>query len=79
MILAKVKGEKLQDDKTMIMERVIQLVANLPNDSKLRQELTNSFITELWESLDHPPLLYAGDKFVYRQADGSNNVGSLRL
>jgi len=69
-----VKGEKLTDDKTMIMERVIQLVANLPNDSKLRVELTNTFLGELWNSLGHPPSLYVGDKYRYRQADGSYNV-----
>jgi len=42
-VLARLKGEKLTDDKTMIMERIIQLAANLPNDSKLRAELTNTF------------------------------------
>lgn len=56
----------------MIMERVIQVVASLPSRSKLRDELTNSFLNELWYSLDHPPLLYVGDDFNYRKADGSN-------
>ena len=74
MVKAKLKGEALTDDKTMIMERVIQLVANLPSDSKLRTELTNSFLGELWDSLEHPPSLYVGEKFRYRQADGSYNV-----
>ncbi|KAH6616000.1 heme peroxidase [Chaetomium sp. MPI-SDFR-AT-0129] len=73
MVVAKVKGEKLSDDKTMIMERVIQLVSNLPSDSKLRTELTNTFLGELWYSLEHPPSLYVGEKFQYRQADGSYN------
>ncbi len=71
---AKIKGEKVTDDKTMIMEKVIQLVSNLRSDSRVREELTNTFIKELWDSLDHPPLLYAGEKYVYRRADGSNNV-----
>ncbi len=31
-------------------------------------------IDELWNSLQHPPMSYLGDKFAYRQADGSNNV-----
>lgn len=31
-------------------------------------------IDELWNSLQHPPMSYLGDKFTYRQADGSNNV-----
>ncbi|KAL1836745.1 hypothetical protein VTJ49DRAFT_4720 [Mycothermus thermophilus] len=75
MVLARLKGEKLVDDKTMIMEHVIQLVSNLPSDSKLRVELTNSFLSELWYTLEHPPSLYVGDQFRYRQADGSlNNI-----
>ncbi|MCJ1251085.1 hypothetical protein MMC30_008316 [Trapelia coarctata] len=69
------KKGSLKDDKTYIMERVIQLVAGLPPRSNTRIDLTNSFIDELWNSLPHPPLSYLGDKFQYRQADGSyNNV-----
>ncbi|KAI2618256.1 linoleate diol synthase [Hypomontagnella submonticulosa] len=70
---SKLKGEQVTDDKTMIMERVIQLVAGLPHGSRLREELTNTFINELWYTLDHPPLLYMGDKHQYRMADGSWN------
>ncbi|KAI1254505.1 hypothetical protein MGN70_003909 [Eutypa lata] len=70
---SKLKGEQLQDDKTMIMEHVIQLVAGLPSNSRLREELTNSFLNELWYTLDHPPLLYVGEKHQYRMADGSWN------
>ncbi|KAM5345930.1 hypothetical protein ACJ41O_011791 [Fusarium nematophilum] len=69
----KVKGETLQDDKTMIMERTIQLVAGLSDHSKVQEVLTNSFIDQLWNSLDHPPMLYMGDEFRFRQPDGSNN------
>ncbi|KAI2464196.1 linoleate diol synthase [Annulohypoxylon bovei var. microspora] len=70
---SKIKGEQLTDDKTMIMERVIQLVAGLPTNSRLREELTNTFLNELWDTLEHPPLLYMGDKHEYRMADGSWN------
>ncbi|KAG6027330.1 hypothetical protein E4U41_000966 [Claviceps citrina] len=73
IMTAKLKGETLQDDKTMIMERTIQLVATMPKKSKRREVLTNSFIDQLWNSLQHPPLLYMGDTFKYRQPDGSNN------
>ncbi len=86
----KASGE-LQDDKTYLMERVIQvcdedhnkshaglranlhwkLVAGLPTRSKARADLTNAFLDELWNSLQHPPLSYLGDKYQYRQADGS--------
>lgn len=39
----------------------------------MRNDLTLAFIDELWNSLQHPPLSYLGDKFQYRQADGSYN------
>lgn len=74
IIKSKLKREKIQDDKTMIMERTIQIVAKLPHNSRLREQLTNTFIEELWDSLDHPPMLYMGDEFKYRRADGSYNV-----
>ena len=51
-----------------------QLVSELPSRSKTRVDLTNAFLDELWNSLQHPPLSYLGDKFQYRQADGSYNV-----
>ncbi|CCF43731.1 linoleate diol synthase [Colletotrichum higginsianum] len=73
IIKSKLKREKIQDDKTMIMERTIQIVAKLPHNSRLREQLTNTFIEELWDSLDHPPMLYMGDEFKYRRADGSYN------
>ncbi|KAL9587477.1 MAG: hypothetical protein Q9212_000179 [Teloschistes hypoglaucus] len=68
----KATGE-LQDDKTYVMEKLMQLVAGLPSNSKLRVDLTNSFIDELWNSLQHPPMSYMGDKYTYRQPDGSHN------
>lgn len=87
---SKASGQ-LQDDKTYLMERVIQvssfhrsdvgggltawqLVAGLPATSKARGDLTNSFLDQLWNSLQHPPMSYMGDDFTYRSADGSNNV-----
>ncbi|KAM0326950.1 hypothetical protein ACHAQA_006071 [Verticillium albo-atrum] len=73
MIKGKLKGEKIKDDRTMIMEYVIQMVAKLPHNSRVREQLTNTLIEELWDSLDHPPLLFVGDDTRYRRADGSNN------
>jgi hypothetical protein len=72
VIKGRISGE-LVDDKTMVMERLIQAVAGLPPLSKNRVELTNGFIGELWNTLDHPPQSYMGDDFMYRKADGSNN------
>lgn len=77
IIAKKLKGETQSDDKTMLMERTIQLVSGLPSYSHRREVLTNTFIDMLWNSLDHPPLLYMGDEYRYRQPDGSNNVSSI--
>ena len=57
------------------MERLITIAAALPESSKTRTKLTNVMIDGLWDSLQHPPLSYMGDKYQYRQADGSYNVG----
>ncbi|KAL2004333.1 hypothetical protein VTN02DRAFT_3127 [Thermoascus thermophilus] len=76
LVKTKASGE-LVDDKTMLMERIIQLAAGLPSHSKNRVELTNSFLEELWSSLPHPPLSYMGDEYTYRSADGSNNNPTL--
>ncbi|KAI9777325.1 MAG: hypothetical protein M1839_008933 [Geoglossum umbratile] len=67
------KAGGLADDKTYLMERVIQLVSGLPALSKNRFDLTNQFIGELWNSLQHPPLSYLGEEYAYRKADGSGN------
>lgn len=75
IVAAKLKGNPLMDDKTMLMEKTIQLVTAFPNHSLRQEILTNVFIDQLWNSLKHPPLLYMGDQFRYRQPDGSNNVG----
>lgn len=58
----------------MQIEQVVQLVASLPNDSKLRDDLSGQFIKTLWNNLQHPPISYLGEEFKYRKADGSNNV-----
>ena len=98
----------LQDDKTYLMEKTIQvsqshrahvccsneilacccLAYKFENESRFDQciritpliletcSITKvmSQIDELWNSLQHPPMSYLGDKFAYRSADGSNNV-----
>ncbi|KAH1726426.1 hypothetical protein KXX40_000269 [Aspergillus fumigatus] len=75
-----VKTEALRrpiDDKTMLMERIIQMVAKLPDKSKIREKGTHKFLGILWNSLPHPPLSYVGDKYAYRSADGSYNNPTL--
>lgn len=73
LVKSKLHGTEPLDDKTMLMERIIQIVAGLPTRSRTRVLLTNQFIGELWDSLEHPVLNYIGDKTMYRSADGSNN------
>ena len=55
LVANKASGE-LIDDKTYLMERIIQMVADLPGSSKNRPELTSVFLDELWNSIPHPPL-----------------------
>lgn len=55
------------------MERLIQLTSRLPESSRLRTKLTSTQVETLWNSLQHPPISYCGDQFVYRQADGGYN------
>ncbi|KUI59129.1 Linoleate 10R-lipoxygenase [Cytospora mali] len=73
IIKSKIHGNEPMDDKTMLMERIIQLVAGLPTKSRSRVLLTDQFINELWYSLDHPVLTYIGEQYMYRTADGSYN------
>ncbi|KAG8162580.1 hypothetical protein KVR01_008345 [Diaporthe batatas] len=73
LVKSKLHGTEPLDDKTMLMERIIQIVAGLPTRSRTRVLLTNQFIGELWDSLEHPVLNYVGEKSMYRSADGSNN------
>ncbi|KAF5869761.1 putative fatty acid oxygenase protein [Botrytis fragariae] len=72
-IKQEIGSSNLADDKTMLMEKLIQLVANLPGTSKTRVKLTEVLVDELWGSLEHPPASMLGDKYNYRQADGSYN------
>ncbi|KAF9892006.1 hypothetical protein FE257_002970 [Aspergillus nanangensis] len=76
VIKTEATGEKT-DDKTMVMEHIIQLVSRFPHESKTREKLTNVFLNELWSSLPHPPVSFVGDKYEYRSADGSNNNPTL--
>lgn len=61
------------DDRTYLMERIIDLAQKLPTQSVISQSLTNTFLTTLWQDLEHPSKSYLGDSYVYRRADGSNN------
>ncbi|KAH9213934.1 heme peroxidase [Leptodontidium sp. 2 PMI_412] len=66
------KGKPV-DDKLMTMEKLIAITALLPPNSKSRKRLSHTIVRTLWDSLDHPPRSYLGEKFQYRMADGSYN------
>ena len=57
------------------MEKVMKLTASLPPNSKMRKKLSDTIVTTMWNTLQHPPQSYYGDNYQYRTADGSNNVG----
>ncbi|PWY87652.1 heme peroxidase [Aspergillus heteromorphus CBS 117.55] len=61
------------NDRHYIMERVIQLAAGLPSTSRGETGLTNTFLKQLWDDLQHPPISYLGRDNAYRKADGSGN------
>lgn len=70
--LQQIDGEPI-NDKTYLMERIIQLAADLPIASRTSDTLTNSFLNQLWTDLQHPPQSHLGQEYIYRKADGSNN------
>ncbi|KAL1305155.1 hypothetical protein AAFC00_002079 [Neodothiora populina] len=60
------------DDREYLMEYLIQAAAKLPSDL-VGEKITNDFVTQLWDDLQHPPQVFMSDKYQYRSADGSNN------
>lgn len=67
------------DDKTFLMERLVQLASELPLTSKLGNLLSNRFVQQLYDDLQHPPAAFLGDARKFRAADGSFNVGPLKF
>ena len=63
----------LIDDKTYLMERIIQLTADLPLNEGPSDTLTNNLVNTLWTDLEHPPQSYLGYEYAFRKPDGSNN------
>ena len=51
----------------------VQVASDLPVNSSNGVKLTNAFLTQLWTDLKHPPIQSLGDRFRYREADGSGN------
>lgn len=64
-----------QDDNSLLMERLIQLLVKLPSNSKDGQILSDTLINNLWNTLPHPPTASLGTRYKYREPDGSfNNI-----
>jgi hypothetical protein len=63
----------LIDDKTYFMERLIQLCVRQPDGSQESKIATDLLLKQLWNDLSHPPKSYLGDRYKYRQPDGSCN------
>jgi hypothetical protein len=67
------QAKGVQDDNSLLLERLVDLLSKVPTDSKISKDLTDNFINQLWGALPHPPMATLGSKFKYREADGSNN------
>jgi linoleate 8R-lipoxygenase/9,12-octadecadienoate 8-hydroperoxide 8R-isomerase len=66
-------GGQPVDDRQYLMERVIKIMSELPVSSSSSMKMTDGFLKLLWSDLQHPPVSYLGDDYIYRRADGSNN------
>ncbi|KAK4950034.1 hypothetical protein LTR66_013990, partial [Elasticomyces elasticus] len=64
---------KLVDDKTYLMEHIIQVAAKLPEHNIGTTGVTNNFVATLWNDLEHPPQIYLGKDYTFRKPDGSFN------
>lgn len=62
------------NDRTFLMERLVKLASELPPTSKNRARISNSFVQQLYDDLQHPPVSILGNQHEYRAADGSFNV-----
>lgn len=70
----------INDDNKLLVERLVQLLNKLPPQSRESKQLSDGFIGQLWNTLDHPPASSLGDQYQYRQADGSyNNINDPKL
>ena len=61
------------NDNTFLMERLIQLTSELSPTSKDGALLSNMFVQQLYDDLQHPPVSSLGHDHKYRAADGSFN------
>ncbi|GAB7362524.1 hypothetical protein MBLNU230_g2843t1 [Neophaeotheca triangularis] len=60
------------NDREYKMEYLIQAAAKLP-DNLASKKITDSFLTALWNDLDHPPQVLMTPEFEFRHPDGRGN------
>lgn len=70
---SRAKKAGVLDDSNNLQDRIVQLLADLPANSKRRDELNHRVKDKYWDTLAHPTTANYGDRSKYRQADGSYN------
>ncbi|CAK3987206.1 Psi-producing oxygenase A [Lecanosticta acicola] len=60
------------NDREYLMESLVAVAAKMDDDF-LQKKITDTFLTTLWNDLEHPPQTLLSDKFQFRQPDGSHN------
>ena len=53
---------------------MVEIAGMLPHDSPIRNSVQAKTVATLYNSLQHPPESYLGEKHQYRTADGSYHV-----
>ncbi|KAJ1017785.1 hypothetical protein NDA16_005102 [Ustilago loliicola] len=61
------------DDRKMLLEQLITLLASLPVASNVSQKLSDALIGIIWGDLPHPAVSFMGRAHRFRRADGSDN------
>lgn len=68
------------NDKTYLTEHLVRVASKLPNNSNEGTKISNKFVQQLYDNLQHPPVAQLGDEHRYRAADGSfNNIMAPQL
>lgn len=68
------------DDRKMLLEQLVTLLASMPVTSKVSQTLSDALISIIWGDLPHPAVSFLGPQHRFRRPDGSdNNVQNPKL
>ncbi|KAF2433982.1 heme peroxidase [Tothia fuscella] len=51
----------------------VATATKFPDNSRTGKKVTDAFLTQLYNDLQHPPISYLGEHYKYRSADGSYN------